>query len=1477
MKLSRLAYFFLFLITASGCKVIQIVPEGGAILSRTGANNCASGQTCEIDVPNGQVFSETFTAEPDEGYRFAGWKRADRYLCGGSAEPCALENVPGELTDQDIDLFLEPVFEYDKALSDVINDAVIGQYNLSYAGSETDRFMDGESYVAIIDADNSAMIGDLLLSDPGYENLFGNGFFIVWRDDNLAYELSVNTGVFNEINVYDTVNLSNGFPTFVGQFTESTPTTGLDLSAMRYLAGTYAVTSTEVAPNDLHERGTVIISADGDIDIDSGGFLFEAISASEFYDRSDLEVGIKRFELVYPENYIIEGARPTIRLFLDANGNLINLDVQTEAFAETIFELEVSEVDDTPEPETIIITPAGGVFEIFSDSNPVILTVPEDAVDSEKEITIAFSEDAEREELFDKSGIDSLLALRFEPEDLVFEKPVVVTSNLTGSTDVLIFGSLFDDDTSEPLDVTVSNVDDNTIAVSFEITRSARSELIEVGYKGNVTGPAVIPLNTEENLLVSLQREASNLTNVLSASTLKITDTNNIIIYEDPPLGSIGAIAPGESVVDQPVFTLECESEGEYSLQARLKFTVEELTFDLVDSPYGTLEPVSQMFPISGFCLDEIVDGGDGDGSGGDDPEGSGGDGTGGDGSGSEDPEDPGGDGEIPEGDIEISLGIGPENEFILTDVTNHYYVYPLKDNDEGLENVRDFRVLESTASEVINLVIENERFPGAEGIPIGYFSCDSTKFEGPSTTFTIEMLIQRDRNDGTGGPEIVERVSITEPCYRYTEAVSDEAETTVDTSVIIDVTQNDINPYFAYQYNDGTTENFSNFINIDSEPSSGTVELIESSTQFGMVIKYTPDPGFVGEDYFSYRLDIEDPPTAPRASQSAFVDVTVNSPTYFVLIDEFVLSADLGKCFKNSEGTTICGDGAPTAAVSAVQLPSGSSTCAQSLDLGEGSSSDTVSEFNCPKGDGLTFQSNSGSATFTSSNGELNVTVNADGSLSFGATDVLTDPGFNPLGDQLIIGTGTDSVMVPVVLESSTGEPVLDFPVIDGLQTQVEVEGNYDWITVFLYTHDNTTESSGQPSISGLIEKRPVTDGTQTPTGYILPIISPELAAYITDNGIDITEDIVVSVRNEAELGGAFETSAGALNSTLAGGGVVARIDPSSTSADSDPNAVASLSCTSRPVNVRCSAGTEESLLVVNNSDDIARYSPVDGSFQGFYFGGTTPNFTISTGYEASQGPDNCVVYTDLSGDVHLYDGAGDRVESDGLGNVQSGGGPLLDGGMNGVSEYSGFAFFTPDDGISWKLLLAQKTSAGMAQLVSYDYALTGDAVLSNPQVLFEVDGGDFNDVAVIGDSIYLSDTTPDSSVTPQDLVRVFSFEGIELPSVVTDAVTPTQISPTLDGGLVLADFARESVRVFDLDGTSRRDYLVGDGDGSGNDRIRGVFPLQNGNYLVSGRSDFNRRILDREDGSTSVVTDGRSTSGYLIGNACLQPILVF
>lgn len=99
-----------FSLNLVGCKITQVINEGGTVQSSSGQYDCDEWQTCYIDVENGSEFNEVFTAIPSPGYEFLYWEKQDGYLCGGESGPCQLKDVPGFLTNQDIDTYLSPVF-----------------------------------------------------------------------------------------------------------------------------------------------------------------------------------------------------------------------------------------------------------------------------------------------------------------------------------------------------------------------------------------------------------------------------------------------------------------------------------------------------------------------------------------------------------------------------------------------------------------------------------------------------------------------------------------------------------------------------------------------------------------------------------------------------------------------------------------------------------------------------------------------------------------------------------------------------------------------------------------------------------------------------------------------------------------------------------------------------------------------------------------------------------------------------------------------------------------------------------------------------------------------------------------------------------------------------------------------------------------------------------------------------------------------
>jgi formylglycine-generating enzyme required for sulfatase activity len=99
------------LLFLQGCKITQTAPGNGWVKSLSGQHDCATGQTCTIDIDAGTEFSDTFTAVPAAGFVFSGWVKESGFICGGRLQPCALENVPAGLTALDLEVFLQPTFE----------------------------------------------------------------------------------------------------------------------------------------------------------------------------------------------------------------------------------------------------------------------------------------------------------------------------------------------------------------------------------------------------------------------------------------------------------------------------------------------------------------------------------------------------------------------------------------------------------------------------------------------------------------------------------------------------------------------------------------------------------------------------------------------------------------------------------------------------------------------------------------------------------------------------------------------------------------------------------------------------------------------------------------------------------------------------------------------------------------------------------------------------------------------------------------------------------------------------------------------------------------------------------------------------------------------------------------------------------------------------------------------------------------------
>ncbi|MEM6606070.1 MAG: hypothetical protein AAF671_09935 [Pseudomonadota bacterium] len=112
----RLAPVLLCLFVAA-CRVELSTTAGGRITTASGNFTCTPNSSCPVIDVVDTGFDETFTAVPDSGFVFDGWRRRQRGFCGGSTDDCRLftsgfagnSNLLGIL-NSDQTFFLEAVF-----------------------------------------------------------------------------------------------------------------------------------------------------------------------------------------------------------------------------------------------------------------------------------------------------------------------------------------------------------------------------------------------------------------------------------------------------------------------------------------------------------------------------------------------------------------------------------------------------------------------------------------------------------------------------------------------------------------------------------------------------------------------------------------------------------------------------------------------------------------------------------------------------------------------------------------------------------------------------------------------------------------------------------------------------------------------------------------------------------------------------------------------------------------------------------------------------------------------------------------------------------------------------------------------------------------------------------------------------------------------------------------------------------------------
>lgn len=121
------ALFRVFLATAvavlASCKIEIETPVEGGVTTMSGIIDCAADDVCMVDVVD-IFFDETFVAEPEQGFVFAGWQQKPRGFCGGQTTPCQLvtagfegnESLTALLNDPSEIFYLEPMFAVDRRI-----------------------------------------------------------------------------------------------------------------------------------------------------------------------------------------------------------------------------------------------------------------------------------------------------------------------------------------------------------------------------------------------------------------------------------------------------------------------------------------------------------------------------------------------------------------------------------------------------------------------------------------------------------------------------------------------------------------------------------------------------------------------------------------------------------------------------------------------------------------------------------------------------------------------------------------------------------------------------------------------------------------------------------------------------------------------------------------------------------------------------------------------------------------------------------------------------------------------------------------------------------------------------------------------------------------------------------------------------------------------------------------------------------------
>jgi antitoxin component YwqK of YwqJK toxin-antitoxin module len=179
------------ILALAGCKLRVVVPEGGVVISESGAYECLPGKPCNIQVVD-IFFNENLIAEPEQGYYFRHWKGGDHTLCADSFNNCqlstgAFEGRPAleQFLESDEVFFLRPLFALGicEPANNIAED-VFGNVSREEGLQCSDSTTSAPTYQGVV----TAYKNDMRVSETGYDQGRLHGTLSLYFQDGIARE-----------------------------------------------------------------------------------------------------------------------------------------------------------------------------------------------------------------------------------------------------------------------------------------------------------------------------------------------------------------------------------------------------------------------------------------------------------------------------------------------------------------------------------------------------------------------------------------------------------------------------------------------------------------------------------------------------------------------------------------------------------------------------------------------------------------------------------------------------------------------------------------------------------------------------------------------------------------------------------------------------------------------------------------------------------------------------------------------------------------------------------------------------------------------------------------------------------------------------------------------------------------------------------------------------------------------------------------